>query len=276
MIMTNMIYDIRTTEYAQQTLTNLTGVPIQVWEQYLSHEREYEYTEYLVADVINSHGYLPLSYRDFEFIYFHVTTSANGCKSFRKHGILDLQQCYLCHDSELRQFLEKHDIHIDLDKRILTYSGQGFDITFGACPRHDTEAYKRWSIGRKFYFDYTTCGFLSVWERSPYGGQVHHRPEILMDIDNLLGLNLSQEWMSICDSYEIVAKVSGEKIIYDSDDNQSDKDKVLNYLTKVYLTAFDEPSEEVLLIKNNVQIPPMDILEIKPMRHWENDRCFRY
>lgn len=28
MIMPNMIYDIRTTEYAQQTLINLTGVPI--------------------------------------------------------------------------------------------------------------------------------------------------------------------------------------------------------------------------------------------------------
>lgn len=271
MIMPNMIYDIRTTEYAQQTLTNLTGVPIPVWEQYLGHEQEYEYTDYLVEDVINSHGYLPRSYRDFEFVYFHVTTSANGCASFRKHGILDLKQSYSCHDSELREFLEKHDIHINLDERILAYRGQGFDITFGACPRQDTETYKCWSIGRKFYFDYTICGFLSVWERKPYGGQVHRRPEILMNMDNLLGLNLSQEWMSIHDSYEIVAKVSGEKIIYDGDDNQSDKDKVLNYLTKVYFAAFSEPTEEVLLIKNNVQIPPSDILEIKPMRHWKNN-----
>ena len=91
-----------------------------------------------------------------------------------------------------------------------------------------------------------------------------------MDIDNLLGLNLSQEWASINDPYEIVAKVSGEKIIYDSDDNQSDKDKVLNYLTKAYFTAFGEPTEEVLLIKNHVQIPPIDILEIKPLAHWKD------
>lgn len=270
MIMPNMIYDIRTTEYARQTLTNLTGVPIPVWEQYLGHECEYKYTDYLVADVINSHGNLPRSYRDFEFVYFHVTTSANGCASFREHGILDLKQTYSCHDSELREFLEKHDIHIDLDERILTYRGQGFDITFGACPRQDTEAYKCWSIGRKFDYDYTTCGFLSVRERNPYGGQVHRRPEILMDIDNLLGLNLSQEWMSIHDSYEIVAKVSGEKVIYDSDDDQNDEDKVLNYLTKAYLTAFGEPSENILLLKNHIQIPPMDILEIKPMEHWKD------
>lgn len=266
-----MNYDIRTTEYAQQTLTNLTGVPISVWEQYLGREHEYKYTDYLVADVINSYGYLPRNYRDFEFVYFHVTTSANGCTSFWKHGILDLKQSYLCHDSELREFLEKHDININLDERILTYRGKTFDITFGACPRQDTEAYKCWSIGRKFYFDYTICGFLSVRAGSPYGGQVHRRPEILMDIDNLLGLNLSQKWMSIHDPYEIVVKISGENIIYDSDDNQSDKDKVLNYLTKAYFTAFGEPTEEVLLIKNHVQIPPLDILEINPMLHWKND-----
>ena len=268
--MPNMIYDIRTTEYAQQTLTNLTGVPITVWEQYLGHEREYTYTDDLVADVIKSHGYLPRSYRDFKLVYFHVTTSANKCVSFRKYGILDLRQSYSCYDSELRTFLEKHDININLDERILIYREQEFDITFGVCPRQDSKAYKCWSIGRKFYYDYTTCGFLSVWEQSSYGGQVHRRPEILMNIDELLGLNLSREWVATHDSYEIVAKVSGEKIIYDSDDNQSDKDKVLNYLTKAYLTAFGEPSENTLLIKNNIQIPPMDIIEIKPMGHWKN------
>lgn len=270
MIIPNMTYDIRTTEYAQQTLTNLTGVPIPVWEQYFCHEHEYKYTDYLVADVINSHGHLPRSYRDFEFIYIHVTTSANRCASFWKHGILDLRQSYLCHDSELRTFLGKHDIHINLDERILIYRGQKFDITYGACPRQDTEAYKRWSIGRKFYYDYTTCGFLSVRERNSYGGQVHRRPEILMNIDDLLGLNLSREWISTHDSYEIVAKVSGEKIVFDSDDDQSDEDKVLNYLTKAYWTAFGEPSENILLIKNHIQISPTDILEIKLMEHWKD------
>lgn len=267
---TKMIYDIRTTEYAKQTLTNLTGVQLPVWEQYLAHEREYAYTDDLVSDVINLHGYLPRSYKDFEFVYFHVTTSSNGCVSFRKHGILDLRQSYSCHESELRTFLEKHNIHINLDERILTFRGKEFDITFGDCPRQDSKAYKCWSVGRKFYFDFTTCGFLSVSKKSSYGGQVHRRPEILMNIDDLLGLNLSREWSSTHDSYEIVTKVSGEKVIYDSDDNQNDEDKVLNYLTNAYWTAFGEPSENVLLIKNNVQIPPMDILEIKPMEYWKN------
>lgn len=270
MIMPNMTYDIRTTEYAQHTLANLTDVLFQIWKQYLDYEYKYKYLDDLVADVINTHGYLPRSYKEFEFVYFHVTTSANRCASFWKHGILDLRQSYLCHDSELRAFLEKHGIYINVGERVLIYNGKEFDITFGDCPRQDTEAYKRWAIGRKFYYDYTTCGFLSVWDRSPYGGQVHRRPEILMNIDNLLGLNLSQVWASTHDSYEIVAKASGEKIVYDSDDNQSEEDKVLNYLTKAYLTAFGEPSENILLIKNHIQIPSIDILEINPMEHWKD------
>lgn len=75
-----MIYDIRSTERAQRTLSSLTGVPIPIWERYLGHEREYTYTDDLVADVIDTHGHLPDSYQNFEFIYFHVTTSANECQ----------------------------------------------------------------------------------------------------------------------------------------------------------------------------------------------------
>lgn len=157
-----MIYDIRTSEHAQQTLTKLTGVPISVWKRYSEVEDVYRYTNDLVAAAITAHGSFPRDYRDFIFVYFHVTTSANECVSFQKHGILDLKQSYLCHESELRTFLEKKDVHIDLDERVLTYRGQEFDITFGVCPRKRTEAYKRWAIGRKFFYDYITCGFLSM------------------------------------------------------------------------------------------------------------------
>ncbi|MBF4692233.1 hypothetical protein [Fusibacter ferrireducens] len=59
-------------------------------------------------------------------------------------------------------------------------------------------------------------------------------------------------------------------IIYDSDDDQSDEDKVLNYLPKAYWTDFGKPSENVLLIKNNIQIPPNNILEINHLGYWRD------
>lgn len=265
-----MVYDIRISENAQQTLVDLTGVPISVWKRYLRLKDTNRYIEDLIEEVMLSYGNFPHNYRDFEFIYFHVTTSANNCSSFRKHGILDLKKSYSCHDSELRTFLEKHGIHINLDEKVLTYNDRVYDITYGDCPSHGTEAYKRWLIGRKLYFDYATCGFLSIWDQSSYGGEVHIRPEILMNIDDLLRLKLSREWASSHAPYKIVAKVKGENIVYDGDENQSEKDKVLNYLTKAYWNAFDEPNENILILKNNVQIPPADIIEIKPMKCWKN------
>ena len=40
------------------------------------------------------------------------------------------------------------------------------------------------------------------------------------------------------------------------------------FLTMAYDTAFGEPFEHVLLMKNGVQIPPTDIIEIKPLSFW--------
>lgn len=271
MTKSNLIYDIRTSEYAQQTLANLTGVPISIWKQYSNRKNEYEYTENLVADVVNSYGYLPNNYMDFDFICFHVTTSANECLSFRKNGILDLKQSYMCCDSELRQFLENHDIHIQLDNKILTYHNKVYDITYRKCPRNDIKNYKCWSIGRKFYFDYTICGFLSVRKPYPYLGYVHKRPEILKNIDDLLGLNLSKEWESIHKPYEITVKINGQKIVYCGDDTDTSDDKVINYLTKAYHNAFNEPSEEEILMKNHVKIPSSDIIDISSLQCWKLD-----
>ena len=43
-----MTYDIRTTENAQKTLTNLTGVPFPIWEKYNRLENKYEILDELV------------------------------------------------------------------------------------------------------------------------------------------------------------------------------------------------------------------------------------
>lgn len=99
-----MIYDIHTEQAAQDTLVRLTGIPISVWEENIHRERDYKLQDYFVEAMIEEHGtkHLPRSYTDMEFVYFHVTTSADGCQSIRRNGILDLKNAYLCKDSELR------------------------------------------------------------------------------------------------------------------------------------------------------------------------------
>jgi hypothetical protein len=90
-----------------------------------------------------------------------------------------------------------------------------------------------------------------------------------MDIDDLLGLSLSKEWTLTHSPYEVIAKVNGKDIVYDGDERTSDREKVLAFLTMAYTTAFGDTSEKILLIQNNVQIPPSDIIEIKRLKHWE-------
>ena len=266
-----MLFDIHTERAAQQTLFRLTGIPIEVWEENIHRERDYELQDYFVEAMIEEYGtrQLPESYLGFDFIYFHVTTSADGCASIRRNGILDLKKAYECKDSELRRFLDNHDVFIDIEKALLTYCGHEYDIYYGRCPwDHESVEYKCWSIGRKFYYDYTTCGFLSAWDRSPYGGQVHRRPEILWDIDELLKTRLSDEWEQTHTAYEVVAKVSGEGICYPYDDDASEAEKVMAYIVMAYNEALNGSSQNILLLKNGVQIPPSDILEVNPLSIW--------
>ena len=68
--------------------------------------------------------------------------------------------------------------------------------------------------------------------------------------------------------YKIVATVQGHDIVYDGYDEQDIENKVLNYLTKAYITAFGAPSEHILLMKNGVQIPPEGIIDISPLECW--------
>lgn len=266
-----MIYDIHTKYAAQQTLQQLTGIQTELWIENLYKERDYPLQDDFVATMIQEYGTekLPESYEDMQFVFFHITTSANQCSSILKYGLLDLQESYRCKESELRTFLNTHGVYIDLDDNFLSYNGHRFDIRYGVCPRnHSSIEYKCWSVGRKFYYDYTVCGFLSAWEASPYGGQVHRRPEILWDIDNLLGTQLSKEWEQSHIAYKIVARVNGNDICYPYDDDSSDEEKLMAYLVMAYNEAFNGNSENILLMKNNIQIPSKDILAIELLDMW--------
>ncbi len=264
-----MTFDIRTIENARKTLTSLTGVSLDIWNENLYRTKDYKYDDYFVKDIINTYGKMPSSYKDFEFVYLHVTTSANECETFKKYGILDLKNSYNCKDTELRVFLDENGVYIDIENCTLTYKGQIYNISYSSSvPKQWTKEYSCWRIGRKFYYDYTTCGFLSIWPESPYGGNVHWRPEILNDIDNLLNIDLSNEWRHSHSPYEVTAKIKGTNIVYFCEDDQSEEEKVLAYLTLAYNIAFGSLSENVVLVENNIQIPPTDIVEIKQLDYW--------
>ncbi len=266
-----LVYNILSEEAAAKTLEKLTSVPFSTY--FSTDEQKYEYTEDMIEDIAARHGHLPPHYENWNFIYTHITTSANHCESFTRNGVMDLVQSYSCPDSELRTFLDSHGIIIDLLQKQLQYQHRIYDISYTYGEHIDlfsgSEKSLCRAIARKFFFDFTSCGFLSVWDKHPYGGRVHVRPEILQNIDDLLRTNLSDEWASTHLPYEIIIRIKGDKILYDSDADQSEKEKDIHYLVMAYNKALGDVSETTVLLKDHVSIPASDIVDIKPLTYWK-------
>ena len=47
-----MLFDIHTERAAQQTLFRITGIPVEVWEENIYRERDYELQDYFVEAMI--------------------------------------------------------------------------------------------------------------------------------------------------------------------------------------------------------------------------------
>ena len=105
------------------------------------------------------------------------------------------------------------------------------------------------------------------YSKQPYGGYIHKRPEILKDMDELLNTDLAAEWVTTHTPYEIVVRVSADKIVYDGRNSDSEQEKVMNYLMKAYWCSFSD-MENVILLKNDVEIQICDILNIRPFDMW--------
>lgn len=268
-----MLYDIRTSEKAATTLETLTGVNRTIWlaEQYKNYGRiDYTYADDDVRNIITKHGGHYPDLNDLEMVVTHITTSSEKCRQIRQHGIVDLVKAYEFANSELRQFLENYEINIDIEACRLTYKKRVYDISYGKCPPHcDIEARAAWSVGRKFYYDFTVCGFLSISEKDVYGGWVHCRPEILSDVDTLLGTRLSDEWKASKESYAIVFKVPVSDTIYNGWNSDTESEMVKSYLYDAYMCICIGPDTKEILCKNGVEILPNQILECHRFQEWD-------
>ena len=268
-----MLYDIRTSGKAAVTLENLTGVNRAIWlaERYKNHDRiDYTYADDDMRKIITNYGGYYPELNDLEMVVTHITTSSEKCRQIRQHGIVDLVKAYEFTNSELRQFLENYEIYIDIEACRLTYKKRVFDISYGKCPPYcDIEAHAAWSVGRKFYYDFTVCGFLSISEKDVYGGEVHCRPEILSDIDALLGTRLSDEWEASKESYAIVFKVPVSDTIYNGWDSDTESEMVKSYLYDAYMCTCIGPDTKEIMCKNDVEISPNQILECYRFQEWD-------
>lgn len=214
-------------------------------------------------------GHIP-RLSDLELVVTHITTSNNECKTILDHGLLDLKKSYEIVEGELRAFLEYNGIYIDIDTCQLSYRGKSYDISYGKCPwNHDSIEYAAWSVGRKFYYDFTVCGFLSINKRDVYLGHVHRRPEILYDIDKLLNTNLAGQWMQTHDAYQVVFSLPVSDFVYSGEDTDTEYEMIMSYLSEAYMCICTEPDTREILCKDGIEVPPGNIMECRRFNAWD-------
>lgn len=267
-----MLYDIRNEQQAAKTLERLTGVPESYWViEGIKNSTRFDFAD---ADkdiehiISMSGGHFP-KLEELELIVTHITTSNNRCISIIRNGLIGLVKAYKLPESELRQFLETNDVEIDVDSSWLIYKDECYDISYGKCPLdHESREYAAWSVGRKLYYDFTVCGFLSLNEKNIYGGYVHRRPEILSDIDDLLGTELQEQWEESHRAYEVVFKVPVYETVYNGWDSDDEYERVMRYLVDAYMCVFTGPDTQEILCRNGVEIMPEHILECKEFNLW--------
>ena len=159
--------------------------------------------------------------------------------------------------------MDEKGVFLDLERCLLFWNGKQYDIHYRYSSPHRVQSKiddlcQR--IAYRFYIDYSVCGFLSKGARA-YATHVEEKPEILVDIGNLIDMDIATEWKYTHTSYEVTAIVSSKDI--------NPIGSMLNYAELAFWNAFNEEIEQnVLICKNHVHIYPSKIINISEFRGW--------
>lgn len=98
----------------------------------------------------------------------------------------------MCENSQLRRYLNKFDVKINLDKKTIKHEGllQKM-ITDDTLFSNGSDLLS--FISNKFLYDYAVCGLFRRGERS-YNSIIDKYPEIIDRISTYYGINLKKEW----------------------------------------------------------------------------------
>lgn len=157
------IYDITDKENAYNTFLRLSNVDERVLQRYI-HEAKYGGSWDIFKRMLEKYDVRPTFKKDELICHLqHMTTSANGCEHIKEKGLTDLRITYEDTDSELRQFLDEQGVKIDLPGQRIYFNGEDLGSIEYSKENNSSDYYspthRRWSIGRKFYYDFCICGF---------------------------------------------------------------------------------------------------------------------
>lgn len=257
------IYDITDKENSLETLVRLTNLKKEYWKHYIWE------TKMLSGDVWKSFQKIVEEFDvqpNFEMddlicCLQHFTTSADGCEHIKSKGITDLRTTYEDTESELRRFLDDQGVRIDIPNARLYFNNQNIESIEYSYNNfsHDynSKIYKLWSVGRKFYYDFCVCGFFSFDHERPYGGYVHHRPEILLNISEAVGKRIDNVWRDTHECYIVKFYTQYTNICRDES-----IDEKIDLLYKAFHNVIYDADENVALLKDSIYVPPENIISV--------------
>lgn len=257
------VYDITDKENAFNTLLNLTDANELVLNHYI-HEAEMYPCDLMekfdtMVQYFNIHPTFTLD--NLVCNLQHITTSANGCKNIIEHGITDLRTTYNDTSSELRQFLDEHNVRIDILGERIYYNGEDLGSIAYTNENNSSDfkskIHKRHTIGYKFYNDFCVCGFFSFNHNVLYGGNVYLQPEILFNISELIGKRLDYIWRDTHKCYVVKFRVPYKNLVRDI---ENEKDVLYEAFRNATYSSDDD---KIALLKNNISVQPKDIISIE-------------
>lgn len=235
-----MIYDIRTRENAEKTLVGFTGIPFENWKAYEANGEFAEMAESLVDKIDLS---------DLFFRGTHITTSRNYCSDIKKYGLLGLDKIYNIEDSDFRKFLNENGVYINFEKKCISYNSKRIDFTDINSSEHTI-----FLLANRINNDFGTNIFLCMESYKSYPTNIHVRPEILKNIDQVFETNLSELWAKQSKPYRIEVKIGdymlGEKLDVDE------------LIYDAYFIADRGLAQHLLSLDTNVFVPKENIIEI--------------
>lgn len=235
-----MIYDIRTTESAKETLVNLTGILFEEWKTYETGDE--------LADMIGSIAdNIKLSHLIFKGT--HITTSRNRCSDIEKYGLLGLDKIYNTEDSDFRKFLNENDVYINFEEKWISHKSEVIELT-GISSREN----RAFFLANRINDDFGTNIFLCMPSYTAYETGIHTRPELLMNIDQVFATNLSELWIEQSKSYRVEVEVRGDML--------SESISANSLIDYAWSVAVDGIKQFPLSLETNEFIPKENIVEI--------------
>lgn len=274
-----MIYDLRTINSSLDFLSEVLSTNRNTIYQEIEKQPDYIHLSKFI-DILNTRLiYTKLD--SLRLVISHVTTTIDDNKFLFENGLINLQNI-LTYDSPLKNFLINFNIHFDIKNKAIIYNNELFSIDRndynGYVGCNNKDAYLK-EIARKIYNDHQITAFLTMESDTRYLGDVHLRPEILLNLSRFVSINLCQEWYKISKSQVIEFYTDVKNLEPCSFDMRNDNylseseysDYVYKWLVEKAINAIwynlysEHPPEDIIYIKQDHVVSRDNIINIRPI-----------